>query len=174
MGVAARACCCPSAPYALTPLSVRRCSCSARRRGVTGDKDGQRKGEKCAHGGWGVGMARWVVRRRLLSGSLSNIGRTISYRSNILLSARNLVRGPCTCAQSARKRRSTHRVRERDAASDLHPVQHVPSAPVTRGPVGGEAQGAESGESPQNNARAHGHGAGWGASVQVLPRPQGP
>ena len=30
MGVAARTRCCPSAPYARTPLSVRRCPCSAR------------------------------------------------------------------------------------------------------------------------------------------------
>ena len=123
---------------------------------------------------WGLGRGYGALGSAALSTVWVSvhIGQTISYRSNILLSSRNLVRGPCTCAQSARKRRSTHRVRERDAASDLHPVQHVPSAPVTRGPVGGEAQGAESGESPQNNARAH--GAGWGASVQVLPRPQGP
>ena len=80
MGVAARACCLPHGALRLSafgrvPLLVL----GTQAWGSRVVRHGQRKGGRCTHGGWGVGMARWVVRRSLLSIKQSSL------RSNNLL-----------------------------------------------------------------------------------------
>ena len=128
------------------------------------------QGERGTHGGWGVVMARWVVRRSLIPSS-SSAGSQSSARHPSHSMPR--VRGPRTnAAQSVHERLSLHLVQEKDAASDRHPVQHVPPAPVTRGPVGVKLR-APSRQKARKTTRAH-DGAGWGGWVQVWPRPRGP